>query len=360
MKTWRVRMRVTASSVPQPKLNILRPLHSPLCHSPHPVKDMNHSQAGAAAAGCWVSRSPWTQDLRPGAKAERLPSVHQTARAEGTNGFSDAPSHSPLSDLPKSEHWSHLGRLSLPPFSTSGQSWSPPTLIPPQVSQACLPCTPWLLCPPHPEPPALHSCSRPPAAPTLPSNLSLQSQRCFKEADLITFSSQLKITAPHNLQRKCSWAWSTWPSTHSPCLLALSSDPQLLEYVLFPLLCPTYSCSSFKTNSNVFCPSRLPCPFCLHIRGDCPLPVSYDHSFTLTPAEALWNSIATADLVVCLHQETAKLWGGGLCARPWAINGFTTKGDIEGHMSKVMAFCPHETDSPGRGPDPGRFNCAKP
>lgn len=89
-----------ASSVPQPKLNILRPLHSPLCHSPHPVKDMNHSQAGAAGAGCRVSRSPWTQDLRPGAKAERLPPVHQTAHAEGTNGFSDAPSHSPFSTLP--------------------------------------------------------------------------------------------------------------------------------------------------------------------------------------------------------------------------------------------------------------------
>lgn len=99
-KTRRVRVRVTASSVPQPKLNILRPLHSPLCHSPHPVKDTNHSQAGAAGAGCWVSRSPRTQDLRPGAKAERLPSVHQTARAEGTNGFSDAPSHGPFSSLP--------------------------------------------------------------------------------------------------------------------------------------------------------------------------------------------------------------------------------------------------------------------
>ena len=124
-------MRVTASSVPQPKLNILRPLHSHLCHSPHPVKGTNHSQAGAAGAGCWVSRSPWTQDLCPAAKAERLPSVHQTACAQGTNGFSDAPSRSPFSTLPcqtfpsQSSEATLGGPLSLPAHPASHEVHRP-------------------------------------------------------------------------------------------------------------------------------------------------------------------------------------------------------------------------------------------
>lgn len=77
--------------------------------------------------------------------------------------------------------------------------------------------------------------------------------------------------APHSLQRKCNRAWSPRPSTRSPaCSLPLSSGPQLPEYVLFPLLRPAYSCSSFKANSTVFSPSPPPCPFCPRIRGDCP------------------------------------------------------------------------------------------
>lgn len=54
------------------------------------------------------------------------------------------------------------------------------------------------------------------------------------------------------------------------------------------------------------------------------------------------NYTATAtDSQVCLYQWTTKLWEAGICARPWAINGFTTKGDVEG---------PHELNHGIRSP----------
>lgn len=136
-------------------------------------------------------------------------------------------------------------------------------------------------------------------------------------------------------------------SSRPPEKMQLSLATEALHHLLLPArrLSPmTYSflnMASFlssaqqtlvvpsRPNSSVFSPLHLPWPSCPQIRGDCPPPVSHDHTSQSPQLRHSQNYTAT-DSQVCLYQWTTKLWEAGICARPWAINGFTTKGDVEG------------------------------
>lgn len=101
-----------------------------------------------------VGQSSGPQDLSLAAKAERCPtSVHPTAFAEETGGFSDAPHMAPsqptLVGPPQVGALEVVADCSLP-HPTSSQSVSP---VDPYISHASLPYTPVAAVFAHPYPP---------------------------------------------------------------------------------------------------------------------------------------------------------------------------------------------------------------